>query len=153
MFAALVLQRGSRWRLAATAVPRFSQLAVFSVTVLVVAGTISGYLEVRALRGLWETSYGQLLLMKLAVITPLLARGAWNNRFAVPRLRNELASAIERRRFVQRAAAELGLMVAVVAITAVLVSEPPARGSSEQLQVATSVGRAVTNSTAPGGGR
>lgn len=153
MFAALVLQRGSRWRLAATKVPRFSQLAVFSVTVLVVAGTISGYLEVRALRGLWETSYGQLLLMKLAVITPLLARGAWNNRFAVPRLRNELASAIERRRFVQRAAAELGLMVAVVAITAVLVSEPPARGSSEQLQVATSVGRAVTNSTAPGGGR
>jgi copper transport protein len=127
VFAALVLQRGSRWRLAATAVPRFSQLAVFSVAVLVVAGTISGYLEVRAFRGLWETSYGQLLLAKLAIVTPLLALGAWNNRFAVRRLRSELASGLERRRFVQRAAVELGLMIAVVAVTAVLVSQPPAR--------------------------
>lgn len=129
VFAALVLQRGSRWRLAATAVPRFSRLAVFSVAVLVVAGTISGYLEVRELRGLWDTTYGQLLLVKLAIVMPLLVLGAWNNRFAVPRLRAELASALERRRFVQRAGVELALMVTVVGVTAVLVSEPPARAA------------------------
>jgi copper transport protein len=125
--AALVLQHGSRWRLAATAIPRFSRLAVFSVAVLVVAGTLSGYLEVRAFRGLWETNYGLLLLAKLALVTPILALGAWNNRFAVPRLRGELASPRERRLFVQRAGAELALMVAVVSVTAVLVAQPPAR--------------------------
>jgi copper transport protein len=127
--AALVLQHGSRWRLAATAIPRFSRLAVVSVAVLVVAGTISGYLEVRAVRGLWETSYGQLLLAKLALVTPILFLGAWNNRFAVPRLRHELASSRERRLFVQRSGAELTLMVAVVAVTAVLVAQPPARAA------------------------
>ncbi|HEV8685889.1 MAG TPA: copper resistance protein CopC [Gaiellaceae bacterium] len=127
--AALLLERGSRWRLAATAVPRLSQTAVAAVAVLVVAGTISGYLEVRAVRGLWETHYGQLLLAKLALVTPLLALGAWNNRFAVPRLRSELASALERRRFVQRAGAELALMAAVVGVTAVLVAQPPARAA------------------------
>jgi copper transport protein len=127
--AALVLQHGSRWRLAATAIPRFSRTAVFSVAVLVVAGTISGYLEVRAFRGLWETSYGQLLLAKLALVTPILVLGAWNNRFAVPRLRAELASPRERRLFVQRSGAELTLMIAVVAVTAVLVAQPPARAA------------------------
>jgi copper transport protein len=129
VFAALVLQRGSRWQLAATAIPRFSRTAVLSVAVLIVAGTVSGYLEVRALRGLWETRYGQLLLAKLALVTPLLVLGAWNNRFAVPRLRGELASPLERHRFVQRAGAELALMVAVVSVTAVLVAEPPARAA------------------------
>jgi copper transport protein len=127
--AALVLQHGSRWRLAATAIPRFSQLAVVSVAVLVVAGTISGYLEVRALHALWDTGYGQLLLAKLALVTPILALGAWNNRFAVPRLREELASPRERRLFVQRSGAELALMIAVLAVTAVLVAQPPARAS------------------------
>jgi copper transport protein len=141
--AALALQHGSRWRLASTAIPRFSRLAILSVAVLVVAGTISAYLEVRAWRGLWETSYGQLLLAKLALVTPILALGAWNNRFAVPRLRGELASPRERRLFVQRAGAELTLMVTVVAVTAVLVAQPPASAAiarSGPVSAATQVG-------------
>lgn len=145
VFAALVLQRGSRWQLAAAAIPRFSRVAVLSVAMLIVAGTISGYLEVRALRGLWETSYGQLLLLKLALVTPLLVLGAWNNRFAVPRLRSELASPLERHRFVQRAGAELALMVVVVGVTAVLVAQPPARGaiapSTGPVAIETKLGR------------
>jgi copper transport protein len=45
----------------------------------------------------------------------------------VPRLRAQLASAAERTRFLRTAGAELALMVAIVGVTAVLVSEPPAR--------------------------
>jgi copper transport protein len=127
--AALALERRSRWRVASTAVPAFSRTAVVSVAVLIVAGTLSGFLEVRALRGLWETHYGQLLLVKLALVVPLLAVGAINNRLSVPRLRSELASPQERRSFVTRAGVELALMVAVVSVTAVLVAEPPARAS------------------------
>ena len=127
--AALALERGSRWRLASTAVPRFSKSAVFAVAALIVAGTLSGYLEIRAWRGLWDTHYGQLLLIKLALVVPLLALGALQNRFAVPKLRSKEASPVERRRFVQRGVAELALMLAVVAVTAVLVAEPPARAS------------------------
>jgi copper transport protein len=124
---ALVWAGARRWELATTAVPRFSALAVGAVAVLMVSGATGGYLEVRALRGLWETTYGQLLLAKVALVLPLLALGLYNNRRAVPRLRAGLASAVERTRFLRTAGVELALMVAIVGVTAVLVSEPPAR--------------------------
>jgi copper transport protein len=125
--AALALAREQRWPLAAASVPRFSTMAVVSVAILVVAGTINGYLQVRAWRGLWETEYGVLLLIKLGLVLPLLAFGAYNNRYAVPRLRSQIASAIERRRFMRFASAELAIMAAVVGVTAGLVNAPPAR--------------------------
>jgi copper transport protein len=67
------------------------------------------------------------LLVKLGLVLPLLALGAYNNRYAVPRLRAQIASAIERRRFLRFAGAELVVMVAVVGVTAALVNAPPAR--------------------------
>ena len=102
-------------------------MAVGSVAVLVVAGTVNGYLQVRAWRGLWETDYGVLLLIKLGLVLPLLALGAYNNRYAVPRLRAQIASAVERRRFLRFVAVELTIMAAVVGVTAGLVNAPPAR--------------------------
>jgi copper transport protein len=124
---ALLWAGHERWSLAADAVPRFSGLAVVAVSWLIASGTISGYLQVRALRGLWETTYGQLLLVKLSLVLPLLLLGLYNNRRAVPRLREQIASAGERTRFLRIAGTELALMVAIVSVTAVLVSEPPAR--------------------------
>jgi copper transport protein len=124
---ALLWAGRERWPLAADAVPRFSALAVVAVSWLIASGTISGYLQVRALRGLWVTTYGQLLLVKLGLVLPLLLLGLYNNRRAVPRLREQIASAGERTRFLRVAGGELALMVAIVGVTAVLVSEPPAR--------------------------
>jgi copper transport protein len=125
--AALLFAHEGRWRLASSAVPRFSTMAVVSVAILVIAGTVNGYLQVRAWRGLWETEYGVLLLVKLGLVLPLLAFGAYNNRFAVPRLRAQIASTIERRRFLRMASAELVVMAAIVGVTAGLVNAPPAR--------------------------
>ena len=45
----------------------------------------------------------------------------------MPRLRQRLATATERTRFLRVAGVELALMVAIVSVTAVLVSEPPGR--------------------------
>jgi copper transport protein len=123
----LVLTRKRRWELAASSVPRFSTMAVVSVGVLLVAGAVNGYLQVRAWRGLWDTEYGVLLLVKIGMVLPLLALGAYNNRFAVPRLRAQSASRVERRRFLRFAGAELAVMVAVVGVTAALVNAPPTR--------------------------
>ena len=128
---ALVYAREQRWPLAASAVPRFSTMAVLSVAVLLAAGALNGYLQVRAWRGLWETEYGVLLLIKVGLVLPLLALGAYNNRYAVPRLRAQIASVLERRRFLRFASAELGIMVAIVGVTAVLVNAPPARTEVE----------------------
>jgi copper transport protein len=123
----LVLSRGSRWELATTSVPRFSTMAVVSVAILLVAGAVNGYLQVRAWRGLWDTEYGILLLVKIGLVLPLLALGAYNNRYAVPRMRGRIASRLERRRFMRLATTELVVMVAVVGVTAALVNAPPAR--------------------------
>jgi copper transport protein len=127
VFLALLWSGAERWRLAGTAVPRFSTMAVVSVAALLVAGIVNGYLQIRSWSGLWETTYGRLVLAKAALLLPILALAAWNNRRAVPRLKAGIASAFERRRFLQTVGAELALVVAVVAVTAVLVSEPPAR--------------------------
>ncbi|MGH3061120.1 MAG: CopD family protein, partial [Gaiellaceae bacterium] len=124
---ALVLAREDRWPLATRAVPRFSNMAVVSVAALLIAGVINGYLQVRTWSALWETRYGLLLLAKIALVVPLLALGAYNNRYAVPRLKAGIASVLERRRFLTAAGVELAIMVAVVAVTAVLVNAEPAR--------------------------
>ena len=124
---ALLLAGADRWPLAARSVPRFSTMAVVSVAALIVAGAVNGYLQVRAWRGLWETTYGLLLLAKIGLVLPLLALGAYNNRFAVPRLRAEIASPLEQRRFLRAAGAEIVVMVSIVGVTAVLVNAPQAR--------------------------
>ena len=126
---ALATAGGRRWSLAAVAVPRFSRVAVWSVAALLVAGVVNGYEQLGAWRGLWDTTYGLLLLAKVALVLPLLALGAYNNRRAVPRLKAHTASAVERGRFLRMAMAELALVLAVVGVTAVLVTEPPARAS------------------------
>jgi copper transport protein len=126
---ALLLAGADRWPLASRAVPRFSILAVASVVTLITAGTLRGYQEVRAFHGLWDTTYGKLLLAKIALVLPLLALGAYNNRFAVPRLKRQVASAVEQRRFLRAASTELAIMAVIVGVTAVLVTEPPAKAS------------------------
>ncbi|TML16675.1 MAG: hypothetical protein E6G31_01900 [Actinobacteria bacterium] len=126
---ALLLAGDDRWPLASRAVPRFSVLAVVSVATLIVAGSLRGYQEVRAFDGLWDTTYGRLLLVKIALVLPLLLLGLYNNRFAVPRLKRQIASVVEQRRFLRAAGTELAIMAAIVGVTAVLVTEPPAKAS------------------------
>jgi copper transport protein len=126
---ALLRARDDRWPLASRAVPLFSRLAVLSVATLILAGSLRGYEEVRAWHGLWDTTYGKLLLTKVALALSLLGLGAYNNRYAVPRLRRQIASLAEQRRFLRAAGAELAVMAVIVGVTAVLVTEPPAKAS------------------------
>ena len=100
-------------------------MAVVAVGLLILAGTINGYLQIRSWSGLWETEYGLLLLAKIALVLPLLGLGAYNNRYAVPRLRAGVAEPRERRRFLQAAGVELAIMVVIVAVTAFLVNAAP----------------------------
>jgi copper transport protein len=126
----LVEAGGERWSLAAHVVPRFSALAVGSVVALVATGLVSGFLEVRSWQALWDTTYGRLLLVKVALLVPLLALGAFNNRVSVPRLRSAVADHTARRGFTRAVSAELALMLVVVGVTAALVAEPPAKAQA-----------------------
>ena len=116
-----------RWRFASKAVPRFSLLAGASVAVLIAAGLVSGYLEVRSWSGLWETTYGRLLLLKAGLLVGLIALGAYNRLVAVPQLRRGDISPGVRRGFTRAVSAELTAMVVVVGLTASLIVQPPAK--------------------------
>jgi copper transport protein len=126
----LVMAGGDRWSLATRVVPRFSTIALASVAALVVSGAVSGFLEVRSWSALWETTYGLLLVAKIALLVPLLGLGAVNNRVTVPRLRAHELGAGTRRLFVRAVVAELVLMVVVVGVTTALVAEPPAKAQA-----------------------
>jgi copper transport protein len=134
---ALLLAGEDRWPLCSRCVPLFSLLAVGSVAVLITAGSIRGYQEVKSFNGLFHTTYGQLLLVKIVLVMPLLLIGLYNNRFAVPRLKAGIASVVERRRFLRAAGTELVIMAAIVGVTAVLVTEPPAKASVSAAKYAT----------------
>jgi copper transport protein len=125
----LVEAGGDRWSLAATAVPRFSLLAVVSVIALAATGLVSGFLEVRSLDALWNTTYGQLLLVKAALLVPLVALGAYNNRVSVPRIR-AVPAVPARRSFARAVGLELALLLVVIGVTTALVAEPPAKAQA-----------------------
>ena len=80
----LLSAQADRWPLATRAVPRFSNMAVGSVVALLAAGIVSAYLQLRTWSALWDNRYGLLVLAKIVLVVPLLALGAYNNRYAVP---------------------------------------------------------------------
>lgn len=120
---AVLVAGPDRRSLAARALPRFSTAALVAVAVLLACGVVNGYLQVRSWNALLHTTYGQLVLVKAALLVPLVALGAYQRLRAVPGVRAGSRS----HGFVRAAAHELGLMAAVVGVTAVLAAEPPAR--------------------------
>ncbi|HZB04009.1 MAG TPA: copper resistance protein CopC [Actinomycetota bacterium] len=117
----------------APVVARFSDLAVVAVGALVVSGVFRGWAEVRALTALTGTTYGVVLLLKLAAFLPILVMGAINNRWLKPRIvrgirEGDPAKAHVPLRTLRRLVGiEVALGALVIAVTALLVNLPPAR--------------------------
>ncbi|WP_069773410.1 copper resistance protein CopC [Streptomyces sp. LUP30] len=61
-------------------VHRFSRLAALSVTVLVVTGVYQSWRGLGSVSALTDTTYGRVLLAKLAAVALLLFAGAWSRR-------------------------------------------------------------------------
>jgi copper transport protein len=113
---------------AAGVLERFSRLAAFVVVIAGVAGSVLAWAEVRELPGL-ATTYGVLLLAKVAVLAVVVMVACWNRWQLVPRVAakvtdDDRSGALTTVRQTVRLEA-IGL-VAVLAITAVLVNVTPA---------------------------
>ena len=107
------------------AVPRFSNVAFVSVFTLVVSGTLASFLHIPTLASLWQTSYGQALLVKIGLLTAAVVLAAVNLLRCKPRLgRLETAAGSARllRRLVR---GEVVLVAAAVFAAAVLSSLAP----------------------------
>lgn len=113
---------------------RFSHLAIWAVPVLILAGLVMAGLQVRHPGALLTTQYGRLFLVKVALATALLGLAALNRFRLTPALVRGDKDAVGR--LGGSILAEIGLVVAIFAVTASLGTTPPPRalitGSPEE---------------------
>ena len=138
MLLACVLPRREPDELA-VAMPAFSRAAFVSVTTLAVTGTYQAFLGVGTLRALIDTSYGQLVLVKIGLFCALIGLGNLG-RVAVQRhwgripvayamteapMISEPTPAEVVRRLRRSVGIEAVLAATVLGFTAVLIAEAP----------------------------
>ncbi|MDX6532717.1 MAG: copper transport protein [Gaiellales bacterium] len=111
---------------------RFSRIALCSVAVLSATGVARAFWELDSITQVWTTSYGRVLMLKIALLVVILAIASQSRRL--------LGRFQSLRRSV---AAELAVAAGVVAAVALLTNLPP--GSTP------AAGEAATNAAAPGG--
>lgn len=106
--------------LAAELVRAYSPVALGCAAVAGLTGIASTWVHIGHLTELWTTPYGQVLLLKLAVLSVVAATGAYNWRRVLPSL-GDRSGAI---RIVRSASVEVLVAVLVLFVTAVLVALP-----------------------------
>ena len=112
-----------RGALAAGMARAFSPWALASFGTLVFFGLNTAWRHLKRLDALWTTPYGYALIVKLCVVSVVLALGAWNWRRQLPRLGSP-AAALDLER---TARIELAAAFVVLLVTSVLVSLPSPR--------------------------
>jgi len=118
---ALTLEGVERWSSVASLVNSFSAVAMVSVAVVVVSGVIASWVHLGHLAALWQTAYGQVLLLKLALVAITLAIGAYNFRRVQPQLANEIGAI----RLTRSATLELGFGFLILIVTGFLTGISP----------------------------
>jgi copper transport protein len=126
-------------------VPRFSRVALGSVLVLVASGTVVSFIRLPTLSSLWDTGYGQALLVKIGILLVALGLAAVNLLRTTPRLEavrerpglgESTVSTLRR-----LVAGEAGLVVAAIFVAGVLSSlAPPPKALAGIGQVQATVG-------------
>jgi putative copper resistance protein D len=113
---------------AVLATRRFSTCALVAMIVLALSGLVNAALYVGDVAGLVGTPYGRWLLVKLAILAPILAL-AWINRRTLPTLSGdgETVGQPAMRRLARFLTIEGSLALVLLAVVAVLVGTPPAR--------------------------
>ena len=112
------------------AIPRFSLLALTAWGVMGITGLYAAWLQVGDWAGLRTTAYGHTLTVKVLLLAPLLALGAFNLLVVTRRLRRATDEGAVRawcRHFLLAISAEVVLAVAVLVVVGLLTSQDPAR--------------------------
>lgn len=124
-----VLPRRSPEELAVV-MPRYSTLALTSVVAIAAAGAVLAWQLVCSVDGLVTTSYGRLLLVKLAVVALVLAVAQRSKAWVARRLRYVVVLGADRaavRPLKISVLAETGLLLGVLAVAVLLVTANPGR--------------------------
>lgn len=134
-----------RGRDVAEVLARFSMIAASALGLLAVSGTLLGWRIIGSWSGLFGTTYGRLLLVKVGVAGVVAAVAAWNRFRLVPAARSAVGHAGLHRAAddVRRAVRiEALLLVAVLGLTGFLTNEPPRQDPSAPETARSRVGSA-----------
>jgi copper transport protein len=105
----------------ASLVNAFSPIALASVAIVGASGVVASWVHLEHVAALWRTVYGQVLLLKLALVAITLMVGAYNFRRVQPRLIHQGGAA-----HLQRSAAiELGFGFLILVVTGFLTGISP----------------------------
>jgi copper transport protein len=118
---------GAERRLAGLAicVPRFSNVALTSVIVLFGSGVAASVLRLPTLASLWQTSYGQAIIVKAGILLGAMLVASFNLFKTVPGLRSPVPPPSVAGLLRMLVSTEVLLVAAAVAVAAVLSSLPP----------------------------
>jgi copper resistance protein D len=145
---------------------RFSRLAGWSLLAVVLSGSYNAWVQVATPSGMWTTTYGRVLSIKVAIVVVLIWLGAISRYTIVARLTHHRGSGLGARcfrmgrlalfgtrsvaqvllpsRFIRYVSREALLGVAVLACTAVLADSTPARHAAHLRHQAASAATHVT---------
>jgi len=141
-----------RSRLLLAVLRRFSPLALGAVAAIAVTGVVQAYIDVRTVEGLLHTTYGELILVKTALLLCLIGLGWVNRERVIPALERVVSAerppggvGVLARRSLR---GELALMLCVFGVTAALISyAPPIDAASGPFSTNTTLGPAELEMT------
>jgi putative copper export protein len=110
--------------LLATALPRFSTLALTCYTTVTASGLLATWQLLRSPPALWQTRYGTLITLKTAALIALGTLGWWHRRHTIPTITNPHNQHPHNKHthhaFTQLTAAEITIMTTAIAIAVTL---------------------------------
>jgi copper transport protein len=146
------LEGSERSRLLLATLARFSPIALGAVVVIAVTGVIQAYIDVRSFHGLFHTTYGALIIVKVALLSCLIGLGWVNRARVIPALERIVGDGqspggvggLARRTM----RGELLLMMCVFGVTAALISYvPPIDAATGPFSATTTIGSAELEMT------
>jgi copper transport protein len=108
---------------------RFSRLALPMVALLVASGSVLAWRQIETIAALTSTAYGWVFLGKVALFGAILALAAWHKLRLTPMLATN--GPLARLHFNRSLRLELGLLLTLLALTAVFRLTPPPRALPE----------------------
>ncbi|GAA0796962.1 hypothetical protein Sya03_51450 [Spirilliplanes yamanashiensis] len=112
--------------------PIWSRWAAVAVGALVLAGTTQALIEVGTVKGLVDTTYGRMIIAKVALVALVLGSAFFARRLVQKRVAEDGPTPL--RRII---GVELGITAVILGLTAVLVQVTPARTAVETVATTT----------------
>jgi len=143
MLAAFLLPRGNERELGAI-LPIWSRWAATAVSALILAGVVQALIEVASFKGLVDSTYGILILVKVGLAASVIGVAAYSRRVVRSRAAESEPRALRRPVYI-----ELGITAIVLGVTAALVQISPPRTAqaAEQAAAIQDVSQTLRNST------